>query len=79
MPDDHTAARAWLAEFIERNGIKYEELSQSQKFLLMREIPCSIRCWRVGVSIPTRPGQPCDECGKVEPLKTSWEIIPLPV
>ena len=80
MPvEDQTAVREWLAEFIEREGIEYDKLSQGQKFMLMHEIPCSIRCFRVGGPVDVRRGEPCPECGAVEPLLTSWEIIPLPV
>jgi hypothetical protein len=79
MPDDDLAAREWLARWLDRNHIKYDSLTQAQKFLLMREIPCSIRCWRVGGPVDVKPGEKCSECGHEEPKPTAWERIPLPV
>lgn len=32
-----------------------------------RATPCSVRCWRVGAQVPTKPGEPCVECGRIEP------------
>jgi hypothetical protein len=80
MPnDENLAAREWLQKFIEDNQIDYDALSPSQRFLLMREIPCNIRCWRVGGAVTTVGGEPCPECGSPVPKPTAWDKIPLPV
>lgn len=79
MAEDDLAARKWLGEWLDKNHIDWDTLSPAQRFLLTREIPCSIRCWRVGGPVTVKPGDPCSECGKVEPKPTFWEHIPLPV
>jgi hypothetical protein len=78
MADD-LKAREWLGSFLERHGIEWDSLTKAQQFLMTREIPCSIRCWRVGGPVNVKAGEPCSECGKIEPKPTFWEHLPLPV
>jgi hypothetical protein len=33
----------------------------------LRSLPCSVRCWHVGGPVDVAPGEPCPECGTVEP------------
>jgi hypothetical protein len=77
--NDQAAAQEWLAGWLERHHVVWDELSPAQRFLLAREIPCSVRCWRVGGPVDVKPGDKCSECGKLEPLPSFWEMIPLPV
>jgi len=79
MPDEDLAAREWLAKWLDRHGLVWDTLTKAQQFLLMSEIPCSIRCWRVGGSVDVKPGEVCDECGKTQPKLTFWEQLPFPV
>jgi len=77
MPNEDFAAREWLGRWLERNHIDWDTLTKAQQFLLTREIPCSVRCWRVGGPVDVRAGDPCSECGKIEPKPTAWDVIPL--
>lgn len=79
MPQDDLAAREWLAKWLERQGIQWDNLTAAQQFLAAREIPCSIRCWRVGGPVDVKPGDVCPECGQEVPKPTCWEMIPLRV
>ena len=76
MSESDLPAREWLRGFLDHHGIKWDTLTKAQQFLMTREIPCTIRCWRVGGPVDVRPGEECSECGKPVPLKTSWELIP---
>lgn len=76
---DQVEASKWLMVFLEKNAIDWTSLSQAQKFLLMREIPCPIRCWRVGGPVDVQPGEVCPECGSTVPKQTFWEKLPLKV
>ena len=68
-------ALEWLNQYLLENKIDMDKLSPAQQFLLMREIPCTIRCWRVGGPVEVERGKKCPECGKLRPLRTSWERI----
>lgn len=76
---DDLEAREWLGAWLERRGFDWEKLTPAERFLLTREIPCFIRCWRVGVAVDVKPGERCSECGKLCPKPTFWEKLPLPV
>ncbi len=66
-----------LEEQLAKHGIDWNKLTPGERFQLTREIPCWLRCWRVGVAIPCKPGDVCPECGKTQDKLTSWEKIPL--
>jgi hypothetical protein len=72
-------AREWLAAFLKRHEINWDGLTPAQRLLLTREIPCYVRCWRVGVSSDCKPCEVCPECGQLQPGRTAWEKVPLPV
>jgi hypothetical protein len=77
MSDD-LAAREWLGKFLEANGIEWEKLSTGQRWRMTSLIPCTVRCWRVGVPVPEAvAGTKCPECGKEIPKLTSWEVLEL--
>lgn len=57
-------AREWLAAFIEAERIDYDALTLAEKALLASIVPCSIRCWRIGMPVDVRPGEKCPECGR---------------
>jgi hypothetical protein len=42
---------AWLDAFLDERKIDREKLTKGDWFLLTREIPCTIRCWRIGVPV----------------------------
>lgn len=75
MGSEDAAAVAWLETFLARRKITWEKLSTAEQFLMTREIPCSIRCWRVGGAVTVRPGEECPECGKTQPVQTLWEKL----
>jgi hypothetical protein len=65
----------WLDAFIEKRGIDKDNLSKAEWFLLAMEIPCTIRCWRIGEPVDVKPGEKCPECGKTRPIPTAWERL----
>lgn len=67
-------AAQWVTAYVKEVGLKTEDLSPAQWFIVAMQVPCAIRCWRVGVSIRVAPGQPCPECGKVNNA-TYWDIL----
>jgi hypothetical protein len=62
-------AGAWLDAYCKAMGIDWEKLSLTSRFLLTRQVPCSICCWRVGGPVDVEPGKPCPECGSLEAPK----------
>jgi len=77
MRDDDLAAREWLGRWLDQHHIVWDALTAAQQFLLTRQIPCSVRCWRIGGPVDVKPGDPCSECGKIEPKPTFWDRLPL--
>lgn len=66
-PDVRKAAKkasVWLQEWAKEGGHDLESFSPAQWFMAAMKVPCSIRCWRVGVSIEVEANKPCPECGK---------------
>ena len=59
------AAAEWLEAYAIENKIDLDSLSGGEWFIISTQVPCAIRCWRVGVSIEVEPNQECPECGKV--------------
>ena len=70
------AARAWLEERLKENTLQLEDLSAGQRLQLVMQVPCSIRCWRVGVSIEIGSDGLCPECGKDHQF-TFWDRLKL--
>lgn len=73
--EEKAAITAWIIAFCERNNIEWDKLSGVDKNRIAREMPCNVRCWRVGVPVETTPGKPCAECGHPAPLPTVWDHI----
>ena len=73
LPDE--AAVAWLSKLVADRGLDWDKLTAGQQLSLTREIPCSIRCWRIGEPVTTTPGKPCPECGQMVPLPTAWDRV----
>ena len=68
-------AEKWLNAYIERNGIDFRALTKGQLCILSREVPCTIRCWRISLPVDVKPGEVCPECGKLVPPRTAWEKL----
>ena len=47
MPD-HVEAETWLQAQLVKYGIDWDKLTPAQRLQWTRQIPCSIRCWRIG-------------------------------
>lgn len=73
--EEQLAARKWLAEHLEREGIKWDSLSKAQQFQMVMQIPCHIRCFRCGEPVDVTPGEECPECGKPRPKLSQWDHI----
>lgn len=69
------AAEKWAEGFLERRGLKPEDLSASDWFQVARLVPCHIRCWRVGGPVDVKPGDKCPECGKLCPTPTRYDLL----
>lgn len=65
----------WVAAYCEKHGLDWGKLSLSERRDITRAIPCTVRCWRVGVAVPGTPGNPCEECGAPIPIPTAWERL----
>jgi len=75
----------WLAKYCVDNGIDPNKLSKAERFQLSMEIPCTVRCFRVGGYVnPMEVGEKCPECGRVhkeDPYKpkSAWNRLDEPV
>lgn len=65
----------WVATYCEKFNLKWEELSIPERRRITCSIPCAIRCWRVGVAVEGKPGEPCEECGSPHPIPNAWQRI----
>ena len=72
-------AREWLDAWLKKHGLDWETMTHAERFKATGQIPCAIRCWRVGVPTGAKPGERCDECGRMQDKPTFWEKLPLPV
>jgi hypothetical protein len=68
-------AEEWIEAYCARHQLDWDQLNISSRNSVMVLIPCSVRCYRVGVAIAVRPGEACPECGFKAPLPTSWDRI----
>lgn len=69
------AAAAWIDRYIGERGLDRDKLTKADWFLLVREVPCGMRCWRIGAPVEVEPGECCPECGKLCPLPTVWDRL----
>ena len=67
-------ASLWVAAWADRENVDLEALSPAQWFVVAMKVPCSIRCWRVGVSIEVGRNEVCPECGKANAY-TQWDRL----
>lgn len=67
-------AARWIEQWARENSVDLDALSGGQWFVVAMQVPCSIRCWRVGVSIPVGLNEKCPECGKVNAY-TAWDRL----
>jgi hypothetical protein len=67
-------AGKWLEQYAIAKGIDLDALSPAEWFIIAMQVPCAIRCWRVGLSIDVPPNEPCPECGKVY-VYTKWDRL----
>lgn len=65
----------WVAKFCDDHGLEWDKLDVADRRAVLRAIPCNVRCWRVGVAVETKPGEPCSECGHPVPLPTAWDRV----
>lgn len=65
----------WVAQYCAKQGYDWDTLSPGIKASITREIPCSVRCWRVGEPVDSPPGSPCVECGRPVPVPSAWERL----
>jgi len=69
------AAAVWLDTYIAAKEMDRDRLTKADWFLLTREVPCEIRCWRIGEAVEVSPGESCPECGKMRPAPSVWDRI----
>jgi hypothetical protein len=55
----------WIGKYLAKHGIDQQDMSEVEWELLVRLVPCRIRCWRVGVPVEVGPGEECPECGRI--------------
>lgn len=67
-------AAAWLEEWAREAKVDLQKLTGGEWFIVAMKVPCPIRCWRVGVSIPVGPNEECPECGKINTV-TLWDRL----
>lgn len=61
--DARRAAEAWIRDYCERRGLNPDALSLGEQLRLAMQVPCTIRCWRVGDAVILENGR-CPECGR---------------
>jgi len=69
------AAAKWLDKYTLDNKIERDNLTPAQWFHLVMQVPCSIRCWRIGQPVTVKPGEVCPECGKLQPVPDVWDRL----
>jgi len=72
---DQDLAMQWVHARCGELGVVWSQLDGRAQREITREIPCRIRCWRVGVPVDTQPGNPCEECGSPVPIPSLWERL----
>lgn len=73
--DADKAAAGWIEAHIAAKGLDKDTLTKADWFLLSREVPCEIRCWRIGEPVYIAPGEVCPECGKLRPAPSVWDRL----
>lgn len=68
-------AEQWVLAYCAEHDLDWDSLTAGEQTRVTMQIPCNIRCWRVGVSIETKPGKACPECGRPVPLPTAWDLV----
>jgi hypothetical protein len=75
-PEWEAKAEAWVNDFCVNQGITWDKLTPGQQFSVLRAVPCTVRCARIGEPVEVAPGEDCPECGKPHPpLLTQWERL----
>ena len=54
----------WLTAYFRIQGIDPDKARDEDVVKAARQIPCSVRCWRIGEPVDVKVGEPCPECGK---------------
>lgn len=70
--EEKRAAADWVESFLKNHGLTWDALSPGQQTQVLRAMPCTIRCWRIGAPCDVLPGDPCPECGKVLPKQATF-------
>ena len=68
-------AGEWVAKFCEAHGLDWEQLTKAERFKVTMQVPCTIRCWRVGGPVEVGPGERCPECGKERLPRSRYEVL----
>jgi len=67
-------AAAWLEDWARQAQVDLAAFTPAQWFAAAMKVPCSIRCWRVGISVEVGPNEVCPECGKTN-VVTLWDRL----
>lgn len=70
--DEQEAVLAWISRFCKARSLDWRKLSPVQQDGVLRAIPCTIRCWRVGEPCDVSPGENCPECGRPVPKNSTF-------
>lgn len=68
------SAEEWLEKYCDTNAIDWDKATPVERFKLTMQVPCHIRCFRVGCPV-SRRGEACPECGRKTTLPTVWERL----
>lgn len=61
--DEQMAFEAWIHDKCRSLDVEWNALTPVERSQIMQGVPCTIRCWRVGVPIDVKDGEKCSECG----------------
>lgn len=77
MAVDTDEVDRWIEDFLRKNRLDWESLSDRDRGIIVRRIPCTIRCWRIGDAVEVEPGKPCPECGRPHEPEVAgrWEQL----
>ena len=55
----------WIGKYLAKHGIDQQDMSVVEWELLVRLVPCRIRCWRAKRPVEVVHGGECPECGRI--------------
>jgi len=81
----HLTVESWLEQYCRWQRLDWQKLSSPEKSQVLRQVPCTLRCWRIGDAVDGQLGKPCVECGfpikdlLLKDPETVWALLDSPI